>query len=375
MTDPVADLVAVSDDVRSVTLHRVSLPLRRPLGSAHGVEARRESTIVRVDLDDGTVGWGECVALARPTYSAEYADGAFRVLHDFLVPDLLAGVPGSVVGQPMATAALEGAVIDARLRAAGRSLASALGAVRRSVPVATVVGRTESIDALVAHVDGLVEQPNPSVSLKIAPGWDVEPVAALRSTWPDLELAADANGAYRSDDLDALMALDAMGLHHLEQPLPADDLVGLAEVRAALDTPIALDESIASLGELEAAIRLGSLDAVNVKPARVGGLVPTLDIVGRAAGQGLPVFCGGMLETGVGRAYALAVAALDEMVWPTHLGPSDRYFDDDLTAPIGLDDAGHLTVPPGPGIGVSPDPDRLREVEIEQVVLAASSPR
>jgi O-succinylbenzoate synthase len=371
------DLLATGPEVGRITLHRVRVPLRRALRSSHGVEDHRESTLVRVDLLDGAVGWGECVALARPTYTDEYADGAFRVLRDLLGPTVLRDGsftgPLPVVGHPMAVAALEGAVVDACLRSAGRSLVGLLGAQRRSVPTAAVVGRPASIDELLAQIGELVEQSVEAVSLKIAPGWDIEPVRAVHRTWPSLVIGADGNGAYSRHDVDDLAAVGAAGLAHLEQPLPADDLVGLADLRRVVDVPIALDESASSRAVLEVACRLGAVDAVNLKPARVGGLRPTVDMVRFASGEGLALYCGGMLETGVGRAHALAVAALEALAWPTHLGPSDRYFERDLTEPFVLRDDARLDLPTGTGIGVDPDAGRLAAVEIDRAVVSGGS--
>lgn len=362
----VDDLVAGAR-VERVVLHRVRLPLVEPLVAAHGTETHRDATLVEVGLAGGSTGWGECAALARPTYTAEYADGAYRTLRDLLVPALLTGGP-PIVGHPMATAAVEAAIVDAALRAQGRSLAGALGATRSSVPMAAVVGRAPSLDALVERVGALVDRGVGAVSLKIAPGWDVEPLRALRTTWPELELAADGNGAY-GGAVEALAALDRLDLHHLEQPLPADELVACAELRSRVATPIALDESIGSAGLVDAAAALGALDAVNVKPARVGGLAAALDVVDRATRHGLALYCGGMLETAIGRAAAVAFAARGELGWPTHLGPSSRYLADDLAGPIELDAEARLPVPDGPGIGVEPVPERLDEVVVDRAVL------
>jgi O-succinylbenzoate synthase len=356
--------------VTSVHLHRVRLALREPLWSAHGVESHRDATLVRVERSDGVSGWGECAALSRPTYTAEYADSAYRLLRDRLAPALVAGAPLTVVGHPMARLALDGAVIDASLRAAGRSLASALGGTRTTVTSSAVVGRHDTVDELLDQVGRRVAEGYASVSLKIAPGWDREPLGAVRSAWPDLALAADANGAYGRDDRDVLAALDDLALTHLEQPLPADDLVGLAALARAVLTPIALDESIASLGDLDVARALGSGRVLNLKPARLGSFEQAATLAARAADEGWHVFCGGMLETGVGRAGALAVASLEACDRPTHLGPSDRYVETDVTPPIVLGPDATLAVPSGAGIGVTPDPARVAAAEVDHAVVA-----
>ena len=187
----------------------------------------------------------------------------------------------------------------------------------------------------------------------------------MRAAWPDLDLAADANGSLSAVEEAVLDRIDGFGLAYLEQPLPADDLEGSAAVARRMDTPIALDESVSSDAGARTAIAFGAADLLNVKPARVGGPVEAARIVKTAADRGIPVFVGGMLESGVGRAAALAVAALPGCTAGLDLGPSTRYFDPDLTAPFGLTADGTIAVPTGPGIGVRPDLDRLEEVTVE----------
>lgn len=364
-----ASTPAPGPDIGAIELLRMAVPLRVPHRAAHGVETVRRVTLVRAVRRDGEEGWGECAALARPTYTHEYADGAFRMLRDVLAPAWLEGRTPRVVGHNMARAALSGAALDADLRARGTSLAAALGGVRGEVPCAAVVA-AGTAEETVAQVGQLVAQGFGSVSVKIAPGADLEPLGAVRSAWPQLELAADANGSYESVDLVPL-ELDRLELRHLEQPLPADDLVGLGELGRRLDTSIALDESVDTRHDLEAAVVLGAGSVLNVKPARVGGGEAACDLATRARAAGWSVFCGGMLETGVGRAHALAVAALESCDLPTHLGPSGRYFVEDLTPPFELLQGGRLAVPAGPGIGVRPDPARLEAHLEERVRLEA----
>jgi O-succinylbenzoate synthase len=245
----------------------------------------------------------------------------------------------------MATAAVEAALLDLRLTAAGLDLPSWLGAVRDRVPAGVAVGLAPSVDALVAEVAEHVAAGYRRVKLKVRPGWDVEPVGAVRTNWPGLAVGVDANGSYREGD-EALGALDALGLAEIEQPLPADDLVGSAAVARRLATPVCLDESVTSVGTLESALALGALDHLNLKPARVGGLLAALAVLERAREAGVPVWVGGMLATGVGKAVDVALAALPGVTLPGDLPASRRWFARDLTTPWELLPDGTLPVRP-----------------------------
>ncbi len=324
---------------------RTVLPLRRPFVTAHGVERERQVVLVRATGTDGAAGWGECPALGAPTYTGEWADGAEVVLRRFLVPAALAGRPDGVVGHPMAAGAVEVAILQLRLAAAGASLAGWLGAVRDRVPCGVAVGRAESVDELVDEVAEHVAAGYRRVKLKVHPGWDVEPVRAVRATWPDLAIGADANGSYGLGDLGGVLrVLDGLGLVELEQPLPASDLLGTAAVRAALATPVCLDESITCADDLALALAVGACDHVNLKPARVGGVAAALAVHDLAEARGVPLWVGGMLETGIGKAVALAFAALPGATLPGDLPASSRWFDHDLTEPFELDPDGTMRV-------------------------------
>ena len=356
------------DEVDRVELWRVRIPLRRAHRAAHGTESVREVLLVAVHGTDGLVGWGECDALSSPTYTAEWTDGAWLVLRDVLVPAWRGGRAGDVRGHPMASAALGGAVLDLALRRSGTALADALGAHRGIVACGRVVSGVDEDDVVAAASDA-VEDGAALVKVKIRPGHDHALLAAVRATFPACALAADANGSYRSDDVDALVALDHLGLRYLEQPFGADDLVGHARLAGRVGTPIALDESATSPGALETALALGACGAVNIKPARVGGAHEARSMAELAVGAGVPAFVGGMLELGVGRAAALAVAALDLFALPTDLGPSAAYVVDDITEAVVTDGAGRLRVPDGPGIGVAPRPDRLAACGVDHLAI------
>jgi O-succinylbenzoate synthase len=366
----------------------VRLPLLEPFVAAHGTEHERTVILVSVRGDDdgelGLEGWGECSTLSAPTYTTEHTTGAWARLRDDLVPALLAGASGpddtsaddaSADGaSPMASAALRGAVLDLQLRRRGASLAASTGGRRTEVASTAVIGQRSSIDELLAVVASRVEAGHGSVKLKVTPDRALDPLAAVRALWPDLHLAADANGSFDPGDPDhrgTLAGLESLELGYLEQPYPAGADAALVDLSRADGPPIALDESLAAVGDLERLVAAGGRFVLNLKPARVGGLDAALAIATCAASEELPVFVGGMLETGVGRAHALAVASWDACTLPTDLGPSANYFAEDLTEPFELLDGGRLAVPSGPGIGVVPDPDRLASATVERVELRA----
>ncbi|GAA1303377.1 o-succinylbenzoate synthase [Pseudonocardia xinjiangensis] len=354
-----------------VELRRVRMPLVAPFRTSFGVETTRDVLLLRAVTDEAE-GWGECVALTDPLYSSEYVDGAADVLRRYLVPALAAHerldanmvVPAlhRFKGHRMAKAALEMAVLDAELRAAGRPLARELGAVRERVPCGVSVGIMGSVGELLDAVDGYLEAGYVRIKLKIQPGWDVEPVRAVRERFgDDVLLQVDANTAYTLADARHLARLDPFGLLLIEQPLDEEDVLGHAELARTLATPICLDESITSAKSAADAIRLGACSIVNIKPGRVGGYLEARRVHDVCAAHGVPVWAGGMLETGLGRAANVALAALPGFTLPGDTSASDRYYRTDITPPFVLED-GHLPVPTAPGLGVEPLPDALAAV-------------
>jgi O-succinylbenzoate synthase len=354
--------------IEAVELVRFQLPLVTPFRTSFGVQDGRDVVLVRV-LGDGTEGWGENVAGIEPGYSYEFVAASHLVLRDHLVPRLLAAkdvtaaevgtVLAGVSGWPMAKCALEAAVLDAELRGAGLSLRTYLGGTRTQVAAGVSVGLFDTIEETVAAVDGYLRDGYVRIKLKIEPGRDVDLVAAVRAhIGPDVLLQVDANAAYTLADARHLARLDEYDLLLIEQPLGEHDLRQHAELATQLRTPICLDESITSAAAAADALALGSCRIVNVKPGRVGGYLEARRIHDVCAAHGVPVWCGGMLETGVGRAANLALASLPGFTLPADLSASDRYFHRDVTEPFVLAD-GHLTVPAGPGIGVRPDPEVL----------------
>ncbi|MFF0203818.1 o-succinylbenzoate synthase [Streptomyces sp. NPDC005017] len=364
--------------ITGVELRRIAMPLVAPFRTSFGVETRRDVLLVRVVTTEGE-GWAECAAMSEPRYCAEYVDGAQDVMRRFLVPALpkdgvdAVGVGRALepfTGHHMAKAALETAVLDAQLRASGESFGGYLGAARDRVPCGVSVGIMDSVPQLLDAVERYVAEGYVRIKLKIEPGWDVEPVGAVRERFgDDLLLQVDANAAYTLVDAQHLARLDAFGLLLIEQPLANDDMVQHARLAKLLRTPVCLDESIESAAHAAAALSLGACSVINVKPARVGGYLEARRIHDLARAHGVPVWCGGMLETGIGRAANLALAALPGFTLPGDTSGSHRYFATDVTEPFVLAD-GHLEVPTGPGLGVEPLPDVLDEVTTSREWLA-----
>lgn len=381
MTPPALEpLPPVSID--AVELVRVRLPLATPLTSAAGARPEREVLLVHVVGADAE-GWAECVAEAAPTYSPEFVAGAELVLRDHLVPRLLAGsgpcdalgldaLVGEVRGHPMARAALELAVLDAQLRLAGQPLGTWLGATVAAVAPGAALGLHASDGDLLAEADAALAAGAARLRVKVSPGRAAAPLRALRAHVGDgVALQADANGTFSLDDpehLAELDALDAVGLACLEQPLAPDDLAGSARLGRRLSTPICLDEPITSMGALEAAVAIGACGVLCLKPGRVGGWITARAMHDRAVAMGLPVWVGGMLETGLGRAANLAVAGLPGMSLAPDLDPRPRFVTD-LCPPPGAGPDGLVPVPTSPGIGVAPDPAVVAAAETSRTVI------
>lgn len=354
--------------VRAIELRTIALPLVRPFRTSFGVETKKVCVIARVETDDAA-GWGECVTGPDPGFSEEFNEGAWLVMREFLAPALFAAGEVSaagldrlfsgVRGNPMAKATLVNAVLDAELRAEGRSLAGYLGADKDRVACGVSVGIAPTTEELLEQVDGYLAQGYRRIKLKIEPGTDVERVRAVRAAHPDILLSVDANAAYTLEQLDVFRSLDELDLLMIEQPLHEDDLVEHAKLQGEIRTALCLDESIRSAARARAAIELGACRIVNVKQGRVGGLLEAKAVHDVALESAVPVWCGGMLETGLGRATNLAIAALPGFTLPGDTSASSRYFAEDLTEPFEMALDGTMAVPDGPGIGVDPIPERL----------------
>lgn len=366
--------------LEGVELRRIEMPLVFPFRTSFGTQTTKDALLLRVVTSEGE-GWGECVTALHPLYSSEYTDAAVDTLRRFFVPALAAAgeLRANTVaptlaqfhGHRMAKAALEMGVLDAELRARGVGLAAELGGVRERVACGVSVGIMESIDVLLEQVAGYVDAGYVRIKLKIEPSWDVEPVRAVRERFGDeVLLQVDANAAYTLADARQLARLDDFDLVLIEQPLPEDDLLGHADLAKLLRTPICLDESIVSARAAADAIRLGACRIVNIKAGRVGGYLEARRVHDVCVAHGVPVWCGGMVETGLGRAANIALASLPGFVLPGDTSGSDRFYANDITEPFVLERDGHLPVPTGPGLGVEPLADRLHDVTASTEWLA-----
>jgi o-succinylbenzoate synthase len=366
-----------------VELRRITLPLVTPFRTSFGEEHERDVLLLRTTmLIDGVRvdGWGECVAMREPLYSAEFVDGAELVITDHLLPrlwpveQLSAAQVGALLepvrGNPMAKGAVEMAILDAQLRATGQSLSSYLGGTRTRIASGVSVGIFDSIDVLCSEVQGYVDDGYQRIKLKIQPGWDIEPVRQIRELiGPDLALQVDANTAYGRSDIDHLCQLDEFDLLLIEQPLPEEDLLGHAQLARASSTPICLDESVVSMATAADAIELGATQIINIKPGRVGGYLEARRIHDLCVDRGIPVWCGGMVETGIGRAANAGLASLPGFTLPGDVSASSRFYRQDIVIdPIVVID-GHVAVPQIAGLGFELDHTMLDRHTTSSAVL------
>jgi len=363
--------------LRAAEIVRARIDLVTPFRTSFGTETTRHLLFLRLVGDDAE-GWGECVAMTTPRYSAEYVDGCDEVIRRFLLPmvgrettaEEFVAEAVAVRGHPMAKSVVEAALLDHQLRARGVSLASHLGAVRDRVPSGVSVGIHETVNGLIRTVEGYLRDGYLRIKLKIEPGRDIDLVRAVRREFgEDLLLQVDANAAYRVDDAAHLAQLDEFNLLLIEQPLPEDDLGGHVTLARHMSTPVCLDESITSIESARVALEIGACSVVNIKPGRVGGYLAARQIHDLCRERGVPVWCGGMLETGIGRAANLALAALPGFTLPGDTSASDRYFRRDVTEPFILE-GGYLTVPASPGIGRVPDQSVLDALTVGRETIS-----
>ena len=360
--------------VGHVDLILVRLPFVAPFAISTAVWTTKDALLLRLQ-SGGLTAWGECVADPDPYYASETTVTARHILKDFLVPllepDMTLGElerrMRRVRGHEMARATLENALLDLIAKRRKVPLHELLGAPRRKIMSGISIGIQESPGALVAAVEDAVGRKYHRVKMKIQKGRDVEYVRAVRDRFPDLALMADANGDYRPDDAERLAALDAFGLMMIEQPLSYSDVYLHSILQRSLKTPICLDESIHGLDDAAAAIALGGCRILNLKQGRVGGLLESMRILEHAAARGIPVWSGGMDETGIGRAVNIHLQTLDGFTLPGDTSETSRYFHEDLVEPpVVLDGEGFIEVPRGDGIGVTVAPERLSRFTLSE---------
>jgi O-succinylbenzoate synthase len=375
----------MSHTLRSVELLLVRLPLIRPFTTSSHTKDHLDHILLRVRDQDGGEGWGECASAADPYYCSETTESSWHILRDFLVPGVLgttwehpdqaARTWDKVRGNNFAKAGLEIACRDLFCRARQQPLAEALGGTRQEIHSGVSLGIEPTAEAILEQVEHAVNEGYRRIKLKIGPGRDLVFLRAVRDRWPDLPLMADANSAYSLDNPEhvaALRALDDLGLMMIEQPLADDDIIDHARLQAQLATPICLDESIHSVHDARKALDLGSCRIINIKVSRLGGLSEARRVHDLCLSRGIPVWCGGMHEFGVGRAANVAISSLPGFSLPGDVSGSDlRYREDIVDPPIRAHD-GAITVPwDRPGLGFETNVERVKSRTVRELALHA----
>ncbi|MBC8332207.1 MAG: o-succinylbenzoate synthase [Anaerolineae bacterium] len=349
--------------LEQITIHYVRMPLQSPFATSFGSIDTRDCILIEIKAE-GLTGWGECAADYDPGYSYETSGTSWLILKEFILPPLLGQDVSDaadfqrrvahVKGHQMAKAGVEMALWDLWARAQGKSLRQLLGGEHPRVDVGVSVGIQPSSSALVATVEGYLAQGYRRVKIKIKPGRDIADTQAVRRAFPDLRLQVDANSAYTLETADALLPLDDLNLLLIEQPLAEDDIWDHSRLQPKFRTPLCLDESITKPSHARQALEMEACRVVNIKPGRVGGLSQGVLIHNLCAEQDIPVWCGGMLETGVGRASNLAIASLPNFKLPGDISATERYYSEDITNEIfTLNSDSTITVPETPGLGVT----------------------
>jgi o-succinylbenzoate synthase len=365
--------------IEQVELRHIKMVLVSPFVTSMGTEYDEEHIIVRVD-GEGVTGWGESVAEGTPFYSYETVQTAWHILRDFLIPSILgknlSGIDEAIAlyaqvrGHMMAKAGLEAALWDAFAKSQNISLSKMLGGARKKVDVGVSIGIQSSEKELIKKVQGYLTEGYKRIKIKIAPGNDIRFVQALRKEFPGLRLQVDANSAYTLDDIGLFKKMDEYQLQLIEQPLGYEDIFDHSKLQRELKTPLCLDESIHSLDDTRAAIELNSCRIINIKPGRVGGFTESKLIHDYCASMQIPVWHGGMLESGIGRAGNVALASLPNFTLPGDISASKRYYREDIVEPeFVVNPDGTMDVPVNPGIGVDVNMRMLDKVTVKREVF------
>jgi o-succinylbenzoate synthase len=367
--------------ISEIRMRRMEMRMKHPFTTSFGTMQDKPFLLIEAIDEEGNSGWGESVAFSYPWYAEETVETNAHVIRDILVPLLL----GKEISHPdevseifapirrnnMAKSAVEGAVWDLYAKRNKLSLAEALGGNKEKIDVGISIGIQDSKEQMVETVRGFIEQGYKRIKMKIKPGADIEVIRAVREAFPDVPLMADANSAYTLDDIELLKMLDDFDLMMVEQPLAHDDIIDHAKLQEELETPVCLDESIHSLEDARKAVELGSCRIINVKIGRVGGLTEAKKIHDYCVGKGIDLWCGGMLEAGIGRAHNVALTTLPGFTLPGDTAGSDRYWEEDIITPAVEAVDGEITVPSGYGIGYEPDPEKMNKYTIGEEVFRA----
>jgi o-succinylbenzoate synthase len=367
--------------IDAIILRELHMPLVRPFETSFGVTRERRVLLAEVQ-SEGLTGWGECTANERPFFSGESTDTAWQVMAQELGPMLAAESPEhggecprifrQVRDNPMAKAALENAIWDIEAQREGIPLAQLLGGVQETIACGVSLGIQSSIPALLDVIERELEAGYQRIKLKCKPGWDVEVFEAVRNRWPGISLSCDANSAYRMRDLDHIVTFDAFDLLMIEQPLWHDDFYFHSMLQKRLETPICLDESIHNRRDALAAIEMESCKIINIKLGRVGGFSEAIAVHNAALERGIPVWCGGMLESGVGRSHNIALSTLENFTLPGDVSASARYFANDIIEPeVTVSASGEIEIPDSPGRGYEVRTELIERLTVRKETIRA----
>lgn len=365
--------------IDQIDLTLVRLPLVRPFQTSSSRKEHLDHILIRVLTSDAVIGWGECASPSDPFYCPETVETCWHIIRDFLAPmvlgrewstiEELVGFFRAVKGNAFARAGLEMACWDALARAQGKPLAAVLGGTRSEILSGVSLGIEPNVEMLVERIGQFAAEGYRRIKLKIGPGWDVEVVRRVREHYSSIPLQVDANSAYTLADIATIRALDAFDLLLIEQPLGHDDIIDHARLQAKIRTPICLDESIHTVDDVRKALDLGACRVVNIKVSRLGGLLEAKRVHDHCLGRGVPAWCGGMHEFGIGRAANLAIASLPGFTLPGDISASDKYYRRDIVEPPILAENGSLAVPDRPGLGVEPMEDVIAGNTLRSVTL------
>ncbi|THE10554.1 o-succinylbenzoate synthase [Bacillus timonensis] len=358
-------------EIKSIVLRYMRMRLLYPFKTSVGTLADKDFILVEVKSKSGLSGWAETVSDAIPIYHEETVKTNWHMLKDILIPKLMnteiqhpddvSNAFKDLRGNYNAKAALDGAIWDLFAKEQGISLAKAIGGVKDKIEVGVSVGIQKSEKELLQKIEGFVSKGYKRIKVKIMPGWDMNILKAIRREFPDIPLMADANCAYTIDDIPYLTQLDEFNLMMVEQPFGFDDLIDHARLQKELKIPICLDESIHTAEDVRKAIEIGSGKIMNLKIGRVGGITESLRIHDLCIKNNIPMWCGGMLEAGIGRAHNIAITSLANFILPGDTAPSAHYWQDDIITPEVTMKDGYIEVPNGPGIGYEPNRDKIED--------------